>query len=141
MDVLAAPVDVSDHLVDGAVAVLRDPRLVSARRVKLVDRSGELERRFIWTLLEALEASGISLWSREMGIDVAPVLTPNATDPGFAEDEIGKDSGERQREDDDDPREAGSRFAVRSKENAHENCNLGQNECALGRERQFRKQL
>jgi hypothetical protein len=73
-------------------------------------------------------------------IDIPAVLAPSAADSGLAEDEIGDDPNQWERDYDDDPCETGSRFAMWPNENPYQNRNLGQYQQSLGRGREIKEQ-
>ena len=125
MNVALRGIDVGDHLIDRHVAVRSDPRAVAASGVELVDGSCERERRLVRTCTEPVEAGGVADRARQAGVNIAPMLAPAAADPRFAEDQVGDDSEQRERDDHDDPREPRRRFAMRLKEDTGEDRKVG----------------
>jgi hypothetical protein len=132
VNVTLGGIDIGHHLVDRDIAVGRDPGAVAVGRLKAVDGSGERE----WSLMLAppklAGGSFVTRGPRQSCVDRSAARAPLRANPRLAEDQIGDDAEQRDRNDNDDPGEPGRGFAVRAGQCAEQDGNLRGNEESLG---------
>jgi hypothetical protein len=120
MNVMLRGIDVRDPFIDRDIAVLGDTGRVAAGRVEAIDAPCEREGRFVRSFAEIADAVLVADGMGQAGINIATMLAAAAADPRLTEDQIGDDTQQRQRDDDDNPRQAGSRFAMGTEEDTNQ---------------------
>ena len=141
MDMPHRGIDVRDHFDDRGVAVGNNARAAGAGRIEAVDCSGKRERGLVRARMKFVQACLVSLWTGQSLVDVTSSRASPAADPGLPEDQIGHNSQERDRDDDDHPGKARRRLAVGTEQDSDEDRQLGEDQKGLEQRGKALRQL